>query len=76
MNQLYKKSLSWKHVEITLMDVNPNLNLSNINCFALCKMASNANLMTLYFYTYVMLKMLYAHDSVMMSVYDITENIL
>ena len=39
-------------------------------------MASNANIMTLHFYTYITLKMLYAHDSVMMSVYDITENIL
>ena len=28
------------------------------------------------FYTYIMLKSLYAHDSVMMSVYDITENTL
>ena len=42
----------------------------------LCEMASNANVMTLHFYTYIMLKMLYACDSVMMSVYDITENIL
>ena len=49
----------------------------------LCKMASNANVMTLHFshlryvfYTYVTLKMLYACDSVMMSVYDITENTL
>ena len=42
----------------------------------LCKMVSNANVMTLCFYTYVMLIMLYAHDSVMMSVYDITENTL
>ena len=52
-------------------------------------MASNANIMTLYFYTYITflrlhyvfytyitLKMLYGHDSVMMSVYDITENTL
>ena len=41
-----------------------------------CKMASNENIMTLLFYTYVTLKMLYARDSVMMSMYNITENIL
>ena len=39
-------------------------------------MASNANVMMLCFYTYIMLKTLYACDSVMMPVYDITENIL
>ena len=43
---------------------------------ALCKMVPNANIMTLHFYTYVMLKTLYAQDYVMMSVYDITENSL
>ena len=37
-------------------------------------MVSNANIMTLRFYTYVMLKMLYACDSLIMSVYDITEH--
>ena len=44
--------------------------------FTLCEMASNADIITLCFYTYITLKMLYACDSVMMSVYDITENIL